>query len=550
VVTISTSRDNRPRGLGIDLGTTNTCAAFADGRIAKIIPTDRGANLIPSVVAFSGNDGENVLVGRPAKEQLLINPTDTVYGSKRLVGRPFHSPQVQRLRAHFAYHIVEGDRGQCAVEIKGRRHALTDISSIILRQIGSYAGTHLGAPVEGAIITVPAYYPLSQRQAVRQAGRQAGLDVWRLLNEPTAAAIAYGIRRTHDQRVLVFDLGGGTFDVSVLELGGGTFQVLATGGDGYLGGVDFDILLATRLLEDFEKSHGLSLRGDATVMQRVMSAAEAAKCDLSLLQHTEVRLPFVASRRGKAIDLVSTMNRSDLVELTRPLVDRCIAKVEQALSVAGLSVDDIDEVLLAGGQTRMPYIQTRIEELFRKPPRRGVNPDEVVAQGAALLARSLGGDGPRLIDVLSVPIGIARQLPDGSRVLEPVLMANTALPHEAVVHVDNTEANQAELSVDVFQGFGTRLEDAEYIGSVLYDGMPLGAPRTRRLTLHFHIDVDGVVSIKAHHAGEHTARQLHLMSRAPDYVRRYEQEAGTREASMKPGEEERSGLLRWIFGGR
>ncbi len=510
-------KGSSPFCVGIDLGTTNTCAAFADGRIPRVIPTERGHNLLASVVAFV--DGKT-LIGQPAKDQLLINPAETVYGSKRLIGRAYHSREVQQLKERFAYHIVEGTRGRCAVQIGDDVHQLTDIAAILLRQIATYAETHKGQTVDGVVITVPAFYPQSQREAVRQAGKRAGLDVWRLVNEPTAAALTYGLGRHEDQKILVFDLGGGTFDVSIVETAGTMFQVLATGGDGFLGGVDFDIRITEYLLDKFEKDTGVVVRDDSTVVQRILNAAEVAKCDLSALQHTEVRLPFVAQKRGRPLDLTERIDRKFLVELTDDLVTRCMTEVEAALSRAGLAEDDIDEVVLAGGQTRMPAIQDKLHQLFGRPPRRGVHPDEVVAQGAALLAKSLGqSDGIRLLDVISVPIGAAvRKTDDDTPAVKYVIESNIPLPLDASIEIPTTQDNQTEMEIDIFQGFSTDVTEAEYIGSVLYDGLPLGPAGARAVVLTFSVDVGGILSIKAHHGNDRAARRLPLVGRHPDYL--------------------------------
>lgn len=514
------------RVIGIDLGTTNTLAAWTDGRVPRIIPTERGGTLLPSVVAFAD---DRVLVGSPAKEQLLINPQETIYGAKRLVGRPFHSSQVRALQKKLAYEIVEGREGFCAVRAGGRVRELTEISSILLGQIARYASAHFvggaaggaggaggaGAGLDGVVISVPAYYPLSQREAVRRAGKEAGLDVWRLVNEPTAAALAYGLNRKVDQRILVFDLGGGTFDVSILEIGGSTFQVLATGGDAFLGGVDFDIRLTDHLIERFEHEEGISIRDEAVVVQRVLNAAELAKIDLSLLQHAEVRLPFVTTRRGKPVDLLLHVSRQILNSLTDDLVERCAQTVDSVLAHAGLKHRDIDEVLLAGGQTRMPAIQARLEKQFGKAPRKGVNPDEVVAQGAALLGRSLaaGGDaGLRLLDVISMPIGIGRRTTDGIH-FEPIMPRNATLPSEAKVDVSTTQDGQTSVELDLFQGQQRDIRTADYIGTARLDGLP--PSRTgQKVTFAIHVNTEGLVEVTASHGGR-DPRRLALKAGKP-----------------------------------
>ncbi len=480
------------RVIGIDLGTTNTLAAWADGRVPRIIPTERGHNLVPSVVAITGG---RIVVGHPAREQLLIHPASTITGSKRLLGRPFGSPIVQRLKRKLAWEVVEGAQGTAAARLPNEGgsevHELTDISAVLLQQIARYAEAHLGGPVDGAVISVPAYYPLTQREAVRTAARTAGLDVWRLVNEPTAAALAYGIGRSVNQKLLVFDLGGGTFDVSVLKVHSGTFQVLATGGDGALGGVDFDIRLCDHLLDRFEQENGISVRDDPVVVQRVLFAAETAKQDLSLLQHTEVRLPFVREKRGRPIDLALHVSRMQLVKLTEDLIERASRAVDSVLEQAGLSYRDIDEVLLAGGQTRMPAIHQRLERQFGRPPRRGVNPDEVVAQGAALLARSLSTSSVQLYDVLSLPVGIVAVDKLGALRVQTVLPRNAQLPIEVTIDVVTGPSRR----VDLYQLPSTDETDpalCEPLGGVLLVDRKPGDPV--RLTLR--IDADARLQVR------------------------------------------------------
>jgi molecular chaperone DnaK len=504
--------EKRARVIGIDLGTTNTLAAWTDGRVPRVIPTEKGGSLLPSVVAYSG---DRVLIGQPAKEQLLINPQETIYGSKRLIGRPYHSPQVRALKQRFAYEIVEGKDGTCAVNAGGKIRELTEISSVMLGQIARYATMHLGGPLDGVVISVPAYYPLPQREAVRKAAKDAGLDVWRLVNEPTAAALAYGVGKGLKQKILVFDLGGGTFDVSILEIDGGTFEVLATGGDGFLGGVDFDIRITDHLLERFEQDEGVEIRDDAVVVQRVLNAAEAAKIDLSLLQHAEVRLPFVAQRRGKPVDLHLHLSRQIVGQLCEDLVERCARTVDEVLARAGLKYEDIDEVLLAGGMTRMPAIQARLEKQFNKSPKKGVNPDEVVAQGAALLARSLavGGGDTRLLDVLSLPIGIGRRAAT-QVVFEPITSRNASLPMEAKVEVSTWLDGQQTMDIDLFQGFSRDIRAADYIGTVRYEGMPPMPSGVQRVALQVSVDAEGLMEVRASHMGGAT-RKLAIVARNP-----------------------------------
>lgn len=508
------ARAGGPKVIGIDLGTSNTCVAWADGRIPRMIALEGGHTLLPSVVGFVK---DRCVVGQPAKEQLLINPADTVYGSKRLVGRPFRSPQVQAMRRHFAFRVVEGADGLAAVDVGGKVRPLTEISSLILTQVRHWATQQLGAAPEGAIISVPAYYPETQREAVREAARSAGLDVWRLVNEPTAASLAYGLGRNVDQRVLVYDLGGGTFDVSVLEIQGGTFHVLGTGGDGFLGGVDFDIRLTEYLLERFEKEEGIRLRDDPVVVQRVLNAAEIAKCDLSLLQHAEVRLPFVAMRRGQPVDMVMHVGRQTLNQLTDDLVARTLEYVDDVLEQAKTDASGIDEVLLVGGQTRMPLLQAKLEKHFGKPPRKGLHPDEVVAQGASLLGRSLGNrHGIRLLDVLSVPIGIGHAPSVGKKArFEIVIPKNVVLPHVEEIVVRTERDDQTSITVELFQGHGQSLDDVEYLGSLTFDGLPRAARGAQAVHLSLHMDVEGLLSAFAHAGNAASSVPLKLEKRAP-----------------------------------
>lgn len=505
------SHSHPPKVIGIDLGTSNTCAGHTDGRIPRMIPTERGHNVLASVVAFVGG---KTLLGQPARDQLLINPAETIYGSKRLLGRAYSTPQVSRLKRHFAYNIVEGNDGNAAVLVDGRVRNLTEVSAMLLAQIARYAEAHLKSPIDGAVISVPAYYPNRQREAVRKAAENAGLDVWRLVNEPTAAALAYGVGRGLDQKVLVFDLGGGTFDVSILEIQGGTFHVLATGGDGFLGGVDFDISLTESLLQSFESAEGVPIREDPVVVQRVMAAAEAAKCDLSLLRHTDVRLPFVTERRGKPLDLQVHVSREELEGLTSTLLDRCLSLVDQVLGMAGLEPKDIDEVLLAGGQTRMPAIQQRLEKHFGFPPRRGVHPDEVVAQGASLLARSLGtSDVLRLLDVLSVPIGYAKSTDGGERVLAEIIGQNEMLPVDAEVSLPTTAEGQQSMEIDLYQGTpGEPVAKADYLGTALVDGIPSGPAGAHRASLKLSMNTDGFLEVKGA-PNDATGQVLTLLTR-------------------------------------
>src|SRR5512144_1228296 len=396
--------------VGIDLGTTNACVAHVRSRIPKVVPTDRGSLILPTVVALS--EKGDILVGGVAKDQLVTNPKNTIYGAKRLIGRKWNSKVVQELRNYYSYDIVEGPGGEAAVLLGGKVHTLPEISAMVLAHIKKIAEAFLEKGIEQAVISVPAYYSDAQRQAVREAGRLAGFDVKRIVNEPTAAALAYGFSRGLDQKVLVYDLGGGTFDVSVLQLSGNVFEVLATGGDTFLGGVDFDNRIIDFVLEDFWRQHKIDLAQSPIAMQRVKKGAEAAKIDLSLIPNVSIDLPFIEEKKGKPVDIRLQLSRQQLNDLTADLVDRTFEICDQVLGERNIRPEDIDEIILVGGQSRMPLVQQKLQEHFGKLPRKGVHPDECVALGAALLAESMDQiDSVTLIDALSMPIGYG--LPTG-----------------------------------------------------------------------------------------------------------------------------------------
>ncbi|ATB33242.1 Hsp70 family protein [Melittangium boletus] len=452
----------RPRIIGIDLGTTNTLVASVKNRIPKIVPTDRGNLVLPSVVALSAK-GE-LLVGGVAKDQMVTNPTNTLYGTKRLIGRKYQSRVVEDLKGYFKYDIVEGPEGDAAVMLGGRLYTLAEVSSFILKQIRTMAEQFLGGPLDEAVISVPAYYTDSQRQAVKEAGRLAGLNVKRIVNEPTAAALAYGFNRGLDQKILVYDLGGGTFDVSVLHLTGNVFEVLATGGDTFLGGVDFDNRVVDYVLEKVWEESKIDLSGNPIAMQRIKNAAEAAKIDLTLIPNVLIDLPFLEERKGKPVDVRIPLTRENLNALTMDLVDRTFELCDRVLAEKGINRSEIDEIILVGGQSRMPLVQQRIQEHFGKPPRKGVHPDECVALGAALLAESLGSlDAVTLLDAVSMPIGYA--LPNGR--VRRVIDKNTILPVVKSFRLPPPKDPGAPfIDIDIFQGDSDLLVDNEYLGTL------------------------------------------------------------------------------------
>jgi molecular chaperone DnaK len=452
----------KTRILGIDLGTTNTCVASVRNRIPKVVPTDRGNLVLPSVVAISARG--DLLVGGVAKDQMITNPKNTIYGAKRLIGRKYNSAVVQELKNYFTYEIVEGPEGEAAVNLGGERYTLPQISGFVLAQIRTIASQFLGEEVHEAVISVPAYYNDNQRNAVKEAGKLAGFDVKRIINEPTAAALAYGFNRGLTQKILVYDLGGGTFDVSVLDVDNNVFEVLATGGDTFLGGVDFDNRVIDYVLDTFQRETKADLTQSPIAMQRIKNASEAAKIDLTLIPNVVVELPFIEERKGKPLDLRVPLTREQLNALTGDLVDRTFKICDQVLEEKSIKRTEIDEIILVGGQSRMPLVQRRIQEHFGKPPRKGVHPDECVALGAALLGDSLGTmDAVTLLDALSMPIGYA--LANGR--FRKIIDKNTPIPAVKSFRLPAPkESGSPHIEMDIFQGDSEYIVDNEYLGTV------------------------------------------------------------------------------------
>jgi molecular chaperone DnaK len=528
--------------IGIDLGTTNACVAYVRNRIPKVVPTDRGNLILPTVVALS--EKGDVLVGGVAKDQLVTNPKNTIYGAKRLIGRKWNSKVVQELRNYYSYDIVEGPSGEAAVLLGGQVHTLPQISALVLAHIRTIAEAFLQKELAGAIISVPAYYSDAQRQAVREAGRIAGFEVKRIVNEPTAAALAYGFSRGLDQKVLVYDLGGGTFDVSVLQLSGNVFEVLATGGDTFLGGVDFDNRIIDYVLEDFWRQHKIDLAQSPIAMQRVKKGAESAKIDLSLIPNVVIDLPFIEERKGRPLDVRMPLSRQQLNELTLDLVERTFEICDQVMEEKGLRPQDIDEIILVGGQSRMPLVQQKIQEHFGKPPRKGVHPDECVALGAALLGDSLDQiDSVTLVDVLSMPIGIATPTGHFRKVLEK----NTPIPASKSFRLPPPREPGQPIEIDIYQGDSDFLVDQEFLGSIR---LPAAATGRRidfkldeecLLKVSFDDPVKGMTEI-----GLATRDTPEAMKRALAEEARRRQAAGEQAAAAAAGEEQRRGLFGWL----
>jgi molecular chaperone DnaK len=478
----------KPILLGIDLGTTNTCVAYVRNKVARVVPSDKGSLILPSVVAVS--EKGDLLVGNVAKDQMVVNPRNTIYGAKRLIGRQYNSKVVQDIKHYFSYEIVEGSQGEAAVVMAGKVYSLPQISAFVLQHCKRVAEATLGQEISEAIISVPAYYNDNQRNAVKEAGKLAGFNVKRIVNEPTAAALAYGLNRGFDHKVLVYDLGGGTFDVSVLQLHGNVMEVLATGGDTFLGGVDFDNRIIDFVLEEFRNETKVDLTQSAIAMQRIKNAAEAAKIDLSLLSNVVIELPYIIDRKGKPVDLRIPISRERVNTLVMDLVDRSFELVERVLGEKGLTRSEIQEVLLVGGQTRMPLVQGKAHQFFGKPPRKGVHPDESVALGAALLAESMQEiDSVTLVDALSMPIGFAVS---GGR-FRKVIEKNTQIPMQRSFRLPPPRAGQ-DLELDIFQGDGDRIIDNEYLGTLRFPSEAAGQRVNFNLDEEclLHVTIEGI----------------------------------------------------------
>jgi molecular chaperone DnaK len=479
---------DKPILLGIDLGTTNTCVAYVRNKVARIVPSDKGALILPSVVAVS--EKGDLLVGNVAKDQMVVNPRNTIYGAKRLIGRQYNSKVVQDIKHYFSYEIVEGPNGEAAVVLAGKVYSLPQISAFVLQHCKRVAEATLGQEIAEAVISVPAYYNDNQRNAVKEAGKLAGFTVKRIVNEPTAAALAYGLNRGFDHKVLVYDLGGGTFDVSVLQLHGNVMEVICTGGDTFLGGVDFDNRIIDYVLEEFRNETKIDLTQSPIAMQRIKNAAEAAKIDLSLLSNVVIELPYVTDRKGKPVDLRIPLSRERVNTLVMDLVDRTFELVERVLAEKNQKREEIQEVLLVGGQTRMPLVQGKAHQFFGKPPRKGVHPDESVALGAALLAESMQEiDSVTLVDALSMPIGFS--VPGGR--FRKVIEKNTQIPSKNSFRLPPSKEGKG-LELDIFQGDGDRIIDNEYLGTLKFPADAAGQRVNFLLDEEclLHVTVEGI----------------------------------------------------------
>jgi molecular chaperone DnaK len=483
--------------IGIDLGTTNSCVALFDGSDPQVIANAEGARTTPSVVAFA-TSGEK-LVGQIAKRQAVTNPERTIYAVKRLIGRKFESAEVRRFSELATFAIEAADNGDTRVRVGDRAYSPQEISAIVLAKMRETAQEFIGEPVVDAVITVPAYFDDSQRQATQDAGRIAGLNVLRIVNEPTAAALAFGLGGEDTRRVAIFDLGGGTFDISILELSEGVFEVRSTNGDTYLGGEDFDARIAESLLATFKDEHGIDLRQDKMALQRIREASEHAKHELSSLSETDINLPFIAADESGPRHLSARLTRAELEEMVAPLIARLVAPCEQALRDAGIPREEVDDVVLVGGMTRMPAVQRKVEEIFGRKPHKGVNPDEVVACGAAIQAGVLSGAVSQvlLLDVTPLSLGVETQGGIATRIIE----RNTTIPTSKSQVFSTTEDAQTVVRIHVVQGEREMAADNKTLGRFELVGIPPAPRGVPQIEVTFDIDADGVVKVSAKDLG-------------------------------------------------
>ncbi len=494
--------------IGIDLGTTNSCIAIMDGKEPKVIENAEGARTTPSIVAISG-DGER-LVGQPAKRQAVTNPENTIFAVKRLIGRRYDDPVTEKDKKLVPYKIVKGDNGDAWVEAGGKKQSPSQISAMILQKMKETAEAYLGEKVEKAVITVPAYFNDAQRQATKDAGKIAGLEVLRIINEPTAAALAYGLDKKEGKTIAVYDLGGGTFDISVLEIGDGVFEVKSTNGDTFLGGEDFDMRLVEYLAAEFKKEQGIDLKNDKLALQRLKEAAEKAKIELSSTTQTEINLPFITADATGPKHLTLKLTRAKFEQLVDDLVQRTIEPCKAALKDAGLKAAEIDEVVLVGGMTRMPKIQEIVKQFFGKEPHKGVNPDEVVALGAAIQAGVLQGDvkDVLLLDVTPLSLGIETLGGVFTRLIE----RNTTIPTKKSQVFSTAEDSQSAVTIRVFQGEREMAADNKALGQFDLVGIPPAPRGVPQIEVTFDIDANGIVNVSAKDKGTGKEHQIRIQA--------------------------------------
>jgi molecular chaperone DnaK len=518
--------------IGIDLGTTNSVVAVMEGGEPKVIPSAEGSPLVPSVVAINPKTGER-LVGQLARRQAVVNPENTIFSIKRFMGRKFTDPEVQRAVHLVPYKISGAPNGDVRVHMGGKEYSPPEISAMILAKLKVDAEAYLGQSVTQAVITVPAYFNDSQRQATKDAGQIAGLEVMRIINEPTASSLAYGMDKKKDETIAVYDLGGGTFDISILDVGDGVFEVKSTNGDTFLGGDDFDQRVITWIAEEFLKQEGIDLRKDRQALQRLKEAAEKAKIELSSVLQSEINLPFITADASGPKHLTMTLTRAKLEQLTGDLIERSIRPVNQALQDAQLNVGKINEVVLVGGMTRMPAVQEAVKKVFAKEPHKGVNPDEVVAVGAAIQAGVLGGDVKDVLLLDVTPLTLSIETMGG--VATPLIERNTTIPARKSQIFSTASDMQTSVEVNVVQGERPMATDNKSLGKFILDGIPPAPRGVPQIEVTFDIDADGILKVTAQDKA--TSRSQHITIQSSSGLSKSEVEKMTREAEAHRDED-------------
>jgi molecular chaperone DnaK len=518
--------------IGIDLGTTNSVVAVMEAGDPKVIPTSEGSPLLPSVVAVNPKTGER-LVGQLARRQAVVNPENTIFSIKRFMGRKFSDPEVQRALALVPYKISAAPNGDIRVQMGGKEYSPPEISAMILGKLKTDAEAYLGQSITQAVITVPAYFNDSQRQATKDAGQIAGLEVMRIINEPTASSLAYGLDKKKDETIAVYDLGGGTFDISILDVGDGVFEVKSTNGDTFLGGDDFDQRVITWIADEFLKAEGIDLRKDRQALQRLKEAAEKSKIELSTVLQSDINLPFITADASGPKHLTMTLTRAKLEQLTSDLVDRSVRPVNQALEDARLKPADINEVVLVGGMTRMPAVQEAVKKIFQKDPHKGVNPDEVVAVGAAIQAGVLGGEVKDILLLDVTPLTLSVETLGG--VATPLIERNTTIPARKSQIFSTAADMQTSVEIHVVQGERPMAGDNKSLGKFILDGIPPAPRGIPQIEVTFDIDADGILKVTAQDKA--TSRSQHITIQPSSGLAKDEVERMTREADAHRDED-------------